>query len=106
MIDKNQSSYFYVSIKTTLVQTQFWTCGIQPDLNLSIVKKCNEDILCYCQNSTIEILHHDFNQRFEDILATNVPNLLLDPFTCTNTEQYLQILDKLIEVTINRELKL
>ncbi|EZA56552.1 SCAN domain-containing protein [Ooceraea biroi] len=71
-------------------------------LNLSSVKKRDDEVLIYCQH--LQALHNDFNNRFEDILTMKIPAWILDPFSSTE-ETELQLQEELIELSTNEELK-
>uniref|UniRef100_A0A5S6QHN7 DUF4371 domain-containing protein n=1 Tax=Trichuris muris TaxID=70415 RepID=A0A5S6QHN7_TRIMR len=61
-----------------------------------------EDIEVYCHH--LEMLHKDFVERFEDILAMDIPTWVTDPFsTIENAERHLQ--EELLELQANEELK-
>ncbi|XP_053159163.1 LOW QUALITY PROTEIN: protein ZBED8 [Hemicordylus capensis] len=71
--------------------------------NLSTVEKNDEDLLEYCQH--LETLELDFKKRFQDILKMDVPDWLLDPFSCEISEASPNLEEELIELRTNEELK-
>lgn len=70
---------------------------------LSTVEKYDEELLTYCQH--LNILHSNFNQRFEDILKINILDLVLNLLKRRNTNEPPKLQEVLICLTTNEQLK-
>uniref|UniRef100_A0A5S6QP86 Uncharacterized protein n=1 Tax=Trichuris muris TaxID=70415 RepID=A0A5S6QP86_TRIMR len=61
-----------------------------------------EDIEVYWRH--LESLHHDFIERFQDILSLEVPDWVMNPFSAVENAE-VQLQEELLELQVNEELK-